>query len=133
MEKTNYSYKTTVTLPFERTIEMVIAELKKEGFVVLTEIDLKDSFDKKFDINLRKFKILGAYNPPNSYKFLQVEADIGLMLPLNVLVYEGDGGKTVVATLDPLSSMIAFTNRSFIKFAFDLQTKLERVIKTIDV
>ncbi|HWP83125.1 MAG TPA: DUF302 domain-containing protein, partial [Bacteroidota bacterium] len=105
MQTTNYAFKTTVNLSLEEAVEKVTEELKKEGFGVLTEIDVKETLKKKLEVDFRKYKILGACNPSNAYKALQAERDIGLMLPCNVIVYESESGETVVAAIDPVAAM----------------------------
>ena len=99
MEKTNYGFWKTVNLGFEEAITKVTEELKKEGFGILTEIDVTATFKNKLDVDFKPYKILGACNPPNAYKALQAEEQIGLMLPCNVIVYVDDNDKTNVARL----------------------------------
>jgi uncharacterized protein (DUF302 family) len=132
MEKSTYAYKTTVNLPFEGAVQRVTEELKREGFGVLTEIDVKDTLKNKLDVDFRKYKILGACNPPNAYKALQTEIDIGLMLPCNVVVYEGEGGATVVAAVDPVASMRAVENAGLETTALEVRRKLQRVIEAME-
>lgn len=132
METTKYAFKTTVNLSHEEAIQRVTEELKKEGFGVLTEIDVKETMKKKLDVDFRKYKILGACNPPNAFKALQAETDIGLMLPCNVVVYEVDSGKTIVAAVDPVASMMAIENSSLAQTATDVRVKLQRVIKALE-
>lgn len=132
METTNYAFKTTVNLSHEEAIKRVTEELKKEGFGVLTEIDVKETLKKKLDVEFRKYKILGACNPPNAHKALQAETDIGLMLPCNVIVYEGEAGATVVAAVDPVASMMAIENASLGQVANDVRSKLQQVIKALE-
>jgi uncharacterized protein (DUF302 family) len=132
MEQTKYAFKTTVSLSFENTIQQVTDELKREGFGVLTEIDVKETLKKKLDVDFRKYRILGACNPPNAYKALQSETDIGLMLPCNVVVYEVAGGKTVVAAIDPVASMSAVQNGGLEATALEVRGKLQRVIEAMD-
>ena len=132
MEITKYAYKTTVNLSFEGAVQKVTEELKREGFGVLTEIDVKGTLKKKLDADFRKYKILGACNPPNAYKALQAEIDIGLMLPCNVVVYEGEGGATVVAAVDPVASMRAVENPGLEATALEVRRKLQRVIEAIE-
>jgi len=81
-----YYFSKTVTLSFDDAIEKVIAELKKEEFGILTDIDVKQTLKKKLDVDFKKYRILGACNPPFAYKALQVEDKIGTMLPCNVIV-----------------------------------------------
>jgi uncharacterized protein (DUF302 family) len=132
MEQTKYAFKTTVSLSFENTIQQVTDELKREGFGVLTEIDVKETLKKKLDVDFRKYRILGACNPPNAYKALQSETDIGLMLPCNVVVYEVAGGKTVVAAIDPVASMTAVQNSGLEATALEVRGKLQRVIEAME-
>jgi uncharacterized protein (DUF302 family) len=132
METTAYAYKTTVHISFEAAVQKVTEELKQEGFGVLTEIDVKETFKKRLDVDFRKYKILGACNPPNAYKALQVETDIGLMLPCNVVVYEGEGGATVVAAVDPVASMRVVENTGLEATALEVRRKLQRVIEAME-
>ena len=97
---------------YETAIEQVIAALQKEGFGVLTEIDVKATLKKKLDVDFRPYKILGACNAPFAYKALQAEDKIGTMLPCNVIVQELDNGKIEVAAIDPMASMQAVKNES---------------------
>jgi uncharacterized protein (DUF302 family) len=117
---------------FEEAVQKVTEELKREGFGVLTGIDVKDTLKKKLDVDFRKYKILGACNPPNAYKALSAEIDIGLMLPCNVVVYEGVGGRTVVAAVDPVASMRAVENIDLETTAREVRRKLARVIEAME-
>lgn len=132
MQTTNYAFKTAVNLSFEEAVEKVTEELKKEGFGVLTEIDVKETLKKKLDVDFRKYKILGACNPPNAYKAFQAEKDIGLMLPCNVIVYEGETGETVVAAIDPVASMRAVENIRLEATALEVKRKLRNVIESTE-
>ena len=128
MEKAIYGFTKTVNLTYEQTIEKVTEELKKEGFGILTEIDVKETLKKKLDVDFKPYKILGACNPPFAYKALQEEEQIGLMLPCNVIVYVDDEGKTVVAAVDPVASMQAVKNDKLDEVAETIQSKLKKVI-----
>lgn len=132
METTKYGFKIELNLSYEEAIEKVTEELKKEGFGVLTEIDVKETLKKKLDVDFRKYKILGACNPPNAYQALQAETDIGLMLPCNVIVYEGKAGATVVAAVDPMASMRAVENIGLEATALEVRRKLQRVIEAME-
>ncbi|MBS4013346.1 MAG: DUF302 domain-containing protein [Bacteroidetes bacterium] len=131
MEQTNYGFSTKVELGYEEAIEKITEELKKEGFGVLTEIDVKDTLKKKLDVDFRQYKILGACNPPFAYKALQSEEQIGLMLPCNVIVYVNDKSETVVAAIDPIASMQAVKNESLGEVAKTIQGKLKKVISSL--
>jgi uncharacterized protein (DUF302 family) len=127
----SYGFSKKVTLSYEKAIEKVTEELQKEGFGVLTEIDVKETLKKKLKVDFRKYKILGACNPPFAYQALQSEEQVGLMLPCNVIVYESDQGQTVVAAIDPLASMQAIQNPKLEKIAGEIQGKLKRVIDRV--
>jgi len=112
-------------------IDKVTEALKVEGFGILTEIDVQATLKKKLDVDLKPYKILGACNPPNAYKALQAEEQIGLMLPCNVIVYVNDEGKTVVAAVDPIASMQAVGNEQLVGIANEIRAKLENVIHSL--
>lgn len=131
MKRTIYGFTKTVSLTYEQTIERVTEELKKEGFGILTEIDVKETLKKKLDVNLNQYKILGACNPPFAYKALQEEEQIGLMLPCNVIVYLNNESQTVVAAVDPVASMQAIDNQNLLKIADQIKNKLKSVIKRV--
>src|SRR3970040_392994 len=97
----NYGFSKTTDLSYEETIEKVTAELKKEGFGVLTTIDVKDTLKRKIDVDFKKYMILGACNPSLAHKALQSEEELGLLLPCNVLVYEKNNN-TVVSVFNPM-------------------------------
>jgi uncharacterized protein (DUF302 family) len=128
---TSYSFSRVVEMDYETALERVKEELKKEGFGVLTEIDVKATLKKKLDVDFKPYKILGACNPPFAYKSLQAEEQIGLMLPCNVIVYVNDDGNTVVAAVDPVAAMQAINNAELGEVAATVQNKLENVIKNL--
>ena len=113
---------------FDEAIEKVTAELKKEGFGVLTEIDVKETLKKKIDVDFKKYKILGACNPHFAHKALQNEDKIGVFLPCNVIVEEHENGDVEVSAVDPIASMIAVNNKTMETLAMEVQQKLKRVI-----
>jgi len=131
MEQTNYGFSKVVNLGYEEAIEKVTEELKKEGFGVLTEIDVKETLKKKLDVEFKPYKILGACNPPFAYKSLQAEEQIGLMLPCNVIVYVNDSSETVVAAINPIASMQAVKNDKLGEVAEAIQSKLKKVISNL--
>ncbi len=126
-----YYFSRTVTLSFEDAIEKVIAELKKEGFGVLTDIDVKQTLKKKLNVDFKKYRILGACNPPFAYKALQVEDKIGTMLPCNVIVQEINERQVELAAIDPVASMQAVANPGLKDIAEQVQGKLKKVIENI--
>ena len=127
----NYSFSKTVDSSFDGAIKKVTEDLKKEGFGVLTEIDVKETLKKKLDVDFRKYKILGACNPPFAYKALQAEDKIGLMLPCNVVVQETSEGKIEVSAIDPVASMESIDNPQLRDVALKVQAKLKRVIDNL--
>jgi len=116
---------------FDEAIEKVTEELKKEGFGVLSEIDIQDKLKEKLDVDFRKYKILGACNPPNAYKALQSENKIGTMLPCNVIVQELSPNKVEVAAVNPVASMMAVDNPGLADVAKEIKERLEKVIESL--
>jgi len=124
-----YYFNKIVQMTFEETIVKVTEELKKEGFGVLTEIDVKAALKKKINLDFRKYRILGACNPAFAYKALLAEDKIGTMLPCNVIVQEREDGKIEVAAIDPIASMQSVENESLGGIAVEVQSKLKKVIE----
>src|SRR5210317_982681 len=110
MQTTSYGFSKTVEYTFNEVLEKVTAELQKEGFGILTEIDVKETLKKKLNVNFKNYKILGACNPPFAYQALQIEEKIGTMLPCNVIIIENERGQVEVAAIDPIASMQAIQN-----------------------
>ncbi|MCK3684123.1 DUF302 domain-containing protein [Maribellus sp. YY47] len=116
---------------FEEALELVTAELKKEGFGVLTEIDVSATLKSKIDVDFKKYKILGACNPHFAYKALQNEDKIGVFLPCNVVVEENYQGEVEVSAVDPVASMISVGNENLGEIAGEIQRKLKNVIESL--
>ncbi len=125
-----YGFSKTVNLSYEQAIEKVTEELKKEGFGVLTTIDVKETLKKKLNVDFKKYVILGACNPPFAHKALQAEEEIGLLLPCNVIVYEKEN-KTVVSIFDPMVMMRVLDNESIKPIAEEVKQRLQRVLATV--
>jgi uncharacterized protein (DUF302 family) len=123
-----YYFNKSLEIPFDEAVSRVTEELKKEGFGILTEIDVKETLKKKLDVDFNKYKILGACNPHFAYQALQKEDKIGTMLPCNVIVQEAEKGKVEVAAIDPLASMQAVQNPELQAVAAQVQAKLRGVI-----
>ncbi len=117
---------------FDQAIEQVTAALKTEGFGVLTEIDITQTLKNKLDVDFKKYRILGACNPPYAYQALSSEDKIGLFLPCNVVVMENDNGDIEVVAVDPVASMMAVKNESLGSVAMEIQQKLKTVIDSLD-
>jgi uncharacterized protein (DUF302 family) len=127
----SYYFSKTLGIPFEEAIARVTEQLKKEGFGILTEIDVKETIKKKLNLDFRKYKILGACNPPYAHRALQVEDKIGTMLPCNVIVQETSQGQIEVAAIDPVASMQAVKNPSLSEVAAEVQGRLKKVIDNL--
>lgn len=125
-----YGFSKTTDYGFEQAIEKVTEELKKEGFGVLTSIDVKDTLKKKIDVDFKKYTILGACNPSLAYKALQAEEELGLLLPCNVTVYE-QGEKTVVSVFDPMIMAHLIDNPEMKPIAEEVKKKLEKVLEAV--
>lgn len=128
----NYYYLQILKdINFDEAVEKTVSALQKEGFGVLTEIDLKSVLKKKLDINFYKYKILGACNPEFAYKALKAEDKIGTMLPCNVIVQEKELGIIEVSAVNPLASMQAVQNKDLQQISEEVALKLENAIKNI--
>jgi uncharacterized protein (DUF302 family) len=126
----SYHFTKTVRMSFDDAIKKTVDELKKEGFGILTEIDVQETLKKKLDVDFRRYKILGACNPHFAYQALQAEDKIGTMLPCNVIVQETSAGIEVSA-VDPVASMQAIDNPSLAKIAEQVRSKLKNVIDSL--
>lgn len=127
----SYHFSKTLNCSFDEAIPMVIEGLKKEGFGILTEIDVKETLKRKLDIEFRSYKILGACNPTFAYQALQEEDKIGTMLPCNVIVQQHIDGNVEVSAVDPIASMQAIENPKLRDIAEQVRVKLKRVIDNL--
>jgi uncharacterized protein (DUF302 family) len=130
-EYMQYYFSKTLKMTFDEAVARVMDELKKEGFGILTDIDVQKTLKTKLDVDFRKYRILGACNPPFAYKALLAEDKIGTMLPCNVIVQEMEGGTVEVAAIDPIASMQAVENPSLKEIAVEIQAKLSKVIENL--
>lgn len=124
----SYYFVKNLASSFEKALSDVTEELKKEGFGILTEIDVTATLKKKLNVDFPKYTILGACNPSFAYKALQAEPKIGTMLPCNVIVQELADGTIDVAAVDPLASMQSIRNPQLQGVAEEIQLKLKKVI-----
>ena len=127
----SYHNSKIVSYSFEDAIEKVTNELKKEGFGILSEIDVQETLKKKLDVDFRKYKILGACNPPYAYKALQLEENLGVLLPCNIVIQEKADGKIQISAVNPMESMQAVGNESLGEIAFEVTEKLKRVLERL--
>ncbi len=121
-----YYISKKISTDFDQAVLLVTKSLKKEGFGVLTEINLQEKLKEKLNVDFRKYKILGACNPAYAYKAIQQEDKIGTMLPCSVIVQELENNKIEVAAVDPVASMMAIENPDLAEIAGEIKEKLER-------
>lgn len=127
----SYHFSKMLNITFDDAISKVTEQLKKEGFGILTEIDVKETLKKRIDVDFHNYRILGACNPPFAYKALKAEDKIGTMLPCNVIVQEKEPGKVEVSAVDPIASMQATDNPKLAEVARQVQAKLKKVIDSL--
>jgi uncharacterized protein (DUF302 family) len=131
-QTTRYGIATMVDMSYERALQRTREELAKEGFGVLTEIDVAATLKKKLDVTFRPYMILGACNPPLAHRALRAERDIGLLLPCNVVVYAADDPRrSVVAALDPIAALEFTGNEEVRSVAQQVRTRLERALAAV--
>lgn len=128
---TAYAFGKTVDMPYGEAEQKVREELAKEGFGVLTEIDVKKKFSEKLQKEFRNYIILGACNPPLAYEALSREVDLGTLLPCNVVVYTRDDGKTAVMAMDPVAALSMIGNPEMAEFAKKVEEKMRRVLAAL--
>ena len=127
----SYYFSNVIKSDFEAAISKVTEELKKEGFGVLTNIDMKETLKKKLDVDIRKYKILGACNPQFAHQALLAESQIGTMLPCNVVVQERENGEVEISAVDPVASMMAIVNPGLVELAQQVSVKLKSVVENV--
>ena len=125
-----YGFTKELDITYEKVTEQVREELKKEGFGILTEIDVKEKMKEKLGLDMKKYIILGACNPPNAYKAILAEQNIGLMLPCNVIVYE-KGNKTILSVVRPTVAMQMLDNVELQRVAEAVEGQLKKVFDAI--
>jgi uncharacterized protein (DUF302 family) len=128
----SYQFRMYVDVPYENAIEQVTDALKTEGFGVLTEIDVKATLKKKLDVDFRKYVILGACNPALAHQALEEELDIGLLLPCNVIIFEGERGDSIISIIDPFAMFGLVENPNLENIANEARIRLQRVAATIE-
>ena len=126
-----YYISKKLSTDFDQAVQLVTESLKKEGFGILTEINLQEKLKEKLNVDFRKYKILGACNPSYAYKAIQQEDKIGTMLPCSVIIQELNNNEVEVAAVDPVASMMAIKNPVLAGIAKEIKEKLERAIATL--
>ncbi|MFA7616529.1 MAG: DUF302 domain-containing protein [Moheibacter sp.] len=126
----SYTFSKITDMEFDEAVLKTTEELNKEGFGILTEIDIRETFKNKLNVDFRKYKILGACNPPFAYRALMTEPEIGSMLPCNVIVQQTEKG-VMVSAVDPVASMVAVKNDELGELATEVSSKLKKVIENI--
>lgn len=126
-----YYISKTISADFDQAVQLITESLKKEGFGILTEINLQEKLKEKLNVDFRKYKILGACNPAYAYKAIQQEDKIGTMLPCSIIVQQLDNNEIEVAAVDPIASMMAIENPDLAVIAKEIKEKLERAIAQI--
>jgi len=133
MKESRYGMGVDVALPYEQAVERATEELKKEGFGILTTIDVQQTLKQKLDKDFRKYTILGACNPPLAHRAFEAELEIGLLLPCNVVVYETEPGRSVVSAMAPIAAMgVVGGNPALKDVAREADEKLRRALKAIE-
>jgi uncharacterized protein (DUF302 family) len=127
----SYYFSKSINTTFDQAIDRVTEELKKEGFGILTEIDVKATMKTKLDVDFPPYRILGACNPPFAHRALMEEDKIGTMLPCNVIVQEIDENRIEVSAVDPIASMQAVDNPKLADIAIEVRALLEKVINNL--
>jgi len=127
----SYYFARTLPIGFDEAVGRITDALRKEGFGVITEIDVRDIFKKKLNVDFRKYRILGACNPTMAHEALQIEDKVGTMLPCNVVVQDAGGGNTEIVAIDPVASMLAIDNPRLKSAAESVRAKLRKVIDSL--
>ncbi|PKN50809.1 MAG: ABC transporter ATP-binding protein [Deltaproteobacteria bacterium HGW-Deltaproteobacteria-13] len=126
----NYGFTKELNIAYETVVEQIKEALKKEGFGILTEIDVQKKMKEKLGVDMNKYIILGACNPPNAYNAILAEENIGLLLPCNVIVYE-KGGNTVLSVIRPMVAMQMIDNPELQKIAPAVEEKLKKAFDAV--
>ncbi|HEY5521825.1 MAG TPA: DUF302 domain-containing protein [Desulfuromonadaceae bacterium] len=128
---TSYAFGKRIDAPFGEIEQKVRAELAKEGFGVLSEINIQDKFKEKLGKNFRNYVILGACNPALAWEAFAMEINIGTLLPCNVIVYQDDDSKTVVMVMDPVAALGVIGNAELTKIAAQVRARMKRVLAAL--
>jgi len=128
---TEYTIDADVDATFDRTVEEATAALSDEGFGVLCDIDVQEKLEAELDAEFRRYRILGACNPPLAREALTDERRLGALLPCNVIVYETDDGTVRVSAVDPERMLSVVENPALDTVASEVRTRLRRVVSAV--
>lgn len=126
-----YYFSKVLQLDFDEAVRRTTEALKQQGFGIITEIDVADTFKKKLNLDFRKYRILGACNPGLAFEAVSLEDKIGTMLPCNLVVQDAGNGKVEIAAIDPVASMSAVDNPRLKQAALQVQAKLKQVVASL--
>jgi uncharacterized protein (DUF302 family) len=126
-----YYFSKLLSADFDEAVERTTEALKREGFGIITEIDVQQTLKKKINVDFRPYRILGACNPALAHEALKLEDKVGTMLPCNVIVQAASRGQVEVAAIDPVASMKAIENPALLESARVIRSKLEKVINSL--
>ncbi|MCK9219143.1 MAG: DUF302 domain-containing protein [Bacteroidales bacterium] len=126
-----YYFSKTLETSFDEAVQKTTEALKKEGFGVISEINIHEKLKEKLNVDFRRYRILGACNPPYAYKALQAEDKVGTMLPCNVIVQEFAVDRIEISAVNPIASMMAIKNPDLAGIAQEITAKLQAVIKSL--
>lgn len=127
-DKTAFSFGGETELKFDEAVEKVREVLKEQGFGVLTEIDAKNVLKEKLGLERSPYKILGACNPSFAHQALDIEPEIGTLLPCNVVVYEDNEGKVIITAMNPEAALNLVNNPELTKIAKEVRTRIEKAL-----
>ena len=127
----SFGIQKTLDIDFDDALAKIPEALKAEGFGVLTEIDVTATLKQKIDVDFRRYRILGACNPPFAHQALTHSLDVGMLMPCNVIVYETDEGQTRVSAVDPMQTMAAQGDADIAPLAEAVREKLQRVVDSL--
>ena len=131
MVETSYGYSRVVPMGFDEAVQFISNEFKKEGFGILTTIDVTETLRKSLGVDFKPYTILGACIPKFAHEALQAEEEIGLMLPCNIIVYVNDRDETVISAINPVASMQAIENPALAGTAKEVQKKIKTIMENI--
>ncbi|TRZ66646.1 DUF302 domain-containing protein [bacterium] len=126
-----YYFSKTLDASFDEAVQLVTDSLQKEGFGIISEINIHEKLQEKLGISFKKYRILGACNPGYAYKALMIEEKIGTMLPCNVILVDQGNGMTEVSAVNPVASMMAIQNNDLESIALEVTEKLKRAIESL--